>query len=105
MKTVRANWRQTILICRKCGKKAGGGFGAKGRTMLARALREQLGIGKGRKADVGIVEVGCLKICPKRAVMVVDGSHPRAWLAVATGTPLGEVAERLGLAGDAVEPA
>ncbi len=99
MKPVRANWRTAILVCRKCSKKVGGGFGAKGRTPLVKALREEVGIAKGRKATVGLVEVDCLKICPKHAVMVVDAANPGAWLAVKAGTPIDAVAERLGLGG------
>ena len=77
---VRSNWAQTILVCAKCSKKIGGGFGAKGKTSFAKALRQQVGAGKGRKAAVGIVEVKCLGICPKRAVTVVaarSDSYPR----------------------------
>lgn len=98
MKTVRANWRTAILVCRKCTKKVCGGFGAKGSTSLAKALRADMGPGKGRKASAGIVEVDCLKICPKRGVVVVDTARPREWQVVAPGTPIEELRERFGLA-------
>jgi len=92
---VRSDWRGAILVCRKCGKKLGGGFGPKGRTGLAKALRKEIGGGKGRKAKMGVIEVGCLDICPKDAVTVVDTRRPGEWLIVEAGTPVGEVADRL----------
>ncbi|PTD26076.1 hypothetical protein [Sphingomonas fennica] len=96
MKThVRSDWRGAILVCRKCGKKAGGGFGPKGKTSLAKALRKEMHGGKGRKARLGVVEVGCLGVCPKHAVTVVDASRPGEWLIVPAGTPVEEVAARL----------
>jgi predicted metal-binding protein len=95
VKTVGAGWRNAILVCRKCSKKVGGGFGPKGRTPLAKALRDEAGLGKGRKAAAGVVEVGCLKICPKQAVMLVDAARPGKWLVVARGTPIEEVVAQL----------
>ena len=97
MKRIRANWKTSILICRKCSKKAGGGFGRKGGTSLAKALRAHLDLGKGRKAAIGLLEVDCLKICPKRAITVVDNARPRDWLLVEPGTPIADVAALLGL--------
>ncbi len=101
MKTVRAQWRTAILVCRKCTKKLGGGFGEKGGTSLAKALRAEAGLGKGRKASAGIVEVDCLKVCPKRGVVAVNAATPREWLVIAPGTPIEEVRDRLGLGGQA----
>lgn len=92
---IRSDWRGAILVCRKCGKKAGGGFGPKGKTSLAKALRTEIGGGKGRKAKIGVVEVGCLGVCPKHAVTMVDTRRPGEWLIVKTGTPVEEVAARL----------
>jgi hypothetical protein len=98
-RNVRADWQAAILICAKCTRKVGGGFGEKGRTPLAKALRAWVGgPKKGRKARIGAVEVPCLKICPKRAVTVVDGARPREWLVIDAGTPVAEVAARLGIA-------
>lgn len=99
---VRADWSTAILICRKCSKKIGGGFGAGGDRSLAKLLRSELGGGKGRKAPVGIVEVDCLKICPKRAVVVVNAARPKDWLLVAAGTPIATVIDRIGV--DTVVP-
>ena len=92
---VRAEWDRVVLVCRKCSKKLDGGFGADGGQSLAKALRAELGGGKGRKAKAGVIEVGCLKICPKRAVVVVDAAHPREWLLVEAGAPVEAVVARL----------
>lgn len=94
---VRANWRNVVLVCRKCSKKLDGGFGPKGDERLAKALRRHLSIKKGRKADAGIVEVGCLGVCPKGAVTVVDGADSREWLLVRPGADLDELARALHL--------
>lgn len=97
-KTVRADWERAVLVCRKCSKKCGGGFGPKGKTRLARALRAFVGGGKGRRARTGIVEVKCLSVCPKRGVTAVSSDDLLNWKVIAPGTPIEEVAERLGLA-------
>lgn len=95
--SVRTEWSAAILVCGKCSKKLGGGFGEKGKTSLAKALRKRGGKGKKRKLPYGVIETSCLGICPKRAVMVIDGAEPGEWLMVREGTPVEEVAERLGL--------
>ncbi|MBO9623497.1 MAG: (2Fe-2S) ferredoxin domain-containing protein [Sphingomonas sp.] len=97
MKTVRSNWSDTVLVCAKCSKKLHGGFGPKGKTPLAKALRKHLGLKKGRKGGAGIVEVKCLGVCPKAAVTVVNGAQTREWLIVPEGADLDSVAEELGL--------
>jgi predicted metal-binding protein len=94
--SVRSNWSATILVCGKCSKKIGGGFGDKGKTPLAKALKK-LGGGKKRKADFGVIETRCLGVCPKGAVTVIDAAHPGKWMLVEEGTPVDEVAELLGL--------
>ena len=94
---VRSDWSGAILVCGKCSKKLGGGFGPKGRTPLGKALRKLLGLKRSRKAAVGIVEVGCLKICPKGAVTLVDTAAPTRWRLVSAGTPVEAVARDLGL--------
>ncbi|MDG2532388.1 (2Fe-2S) ferredoxin domain-containing protein [Sphingomonas sp. HITSZ_GF] len=97
---VRSNWDHTILVCAKCSKKLDGGFGPKGRTPLAKALRKHLGLKKGRKAEAGIVEVKCMGICPRGAVTVIDAGGPREWLIVPKGADLDGVADELGLGRD-----
>lgn len=95
--SVRSNWSNAILVCSKCSKKLDGGFGPKGRTPLAKALRKQLGLKKGRKGAAGIVEVKCLGVCPRGAVTVVNGAQSREWLLVPEGADLDAVAGELGL--------
>ena len=60
MKTLRSNWSDAILVCAKCSKKLDGGFGPKGKTPLAKALREnegkiveELAVVQGKPADIG----------------------------------------------------
>ena len=96
LKTVRAEWAGTLLVCRKCSKKLDGGFGPKGKTPLAKALRQFLALGKGRKSRLGVVEVKCLGICPRNAVTVVDGARPHEWKLVDRDTPIADVAAALG---------
>ncbi|WP_135211770.1 (2Fe-2S) ferredoxin domain-containing protein [Vitreimonas flagellata] len=88
MKKVRSNWEEVVLVCRKCSKKVGGGFGAKEKTSLRKALRKELRLKKGRRASVGLVEVDCLKLCPKDAVTVVLGSEPGQWRKVPRGADI-----------------
>jgi predicted metal-binding protein len=95
--SVRSNWSSAILVCSKCSKKLDGGFGPKGGTPLAKALRKQLGLKKGRKGAAGIVEVKCLGVCPRGAVTVVNGAQSREWLLVPEGANLDAVAAELGL--------
>ena len=96
---VRSNWSSAVLVCAKCSKKLDGGFGPKGKTPLAKALRKHLGLKKGCKGAAGIVEVKCLGICPRGAVTVVNGAQSRDWLLVLEGADLDALAETLGLAG------
>ena len=95
---VRSNWQQAVLVCRKCSKKVGGGFGPDGDERLAKALRRHLSLKKGRKAAAGIVEVNCLGICPKGAVTVVNGADSRDWLLVRPKADLDMLGQQLGLA-------
>lgn len=94
---IASNWRNTVLVCRKCSKKLGGGFGAGQKQSLAKALRKHLHLKKGRKAAFGIVEVNCLGVCPKGAVTLVNGSDSREWLLVRPGADLDALADELGL--------
>ena len=94
---IRSNWSNAVLVCAKCSKKLDGGFGPKGKTPLAKALRKHLGLKKGRKSAAGIVEVKCLGVCPRGAVTVVNGAQSRDWLLVPEGADLDAVAGELGL--------
>jgi predicted metal-binding protein len=97
LRTVRSNWSEAVLVCAKCSKKLDGGFGPKGKTPLAKALRKALGLKKGRKGAAGVVEVKCLGVCPRGAVTVVNGSASREWLLVPAGGDLAAVGDALGL--------
>lgn len=96
---VRSNWEANLLVCRKCGKRLGGGFGDKGKTPLVKLLRKAIG-GKGRNARIGVVEVKCLGICPGNGVTVVDSREPGRWRIVRAGTPTQEVIDMLKLGGE-----
>ena len=91
---IRSDWQDAVLVCGKCSKKVGGGFGPKGKTSLTKALRKLLGLGKGRKARVGVVESKCLGVCPKRAVVVARAG---TWLVVPDGADVARVVSELGL--------
>jgi predicted metal-binding protein len=93
LRRVSSNWDSAILVCVKCSKKVDGGFGEKGKTSLAKALKKEFG--KGRRASRGVVEVKCLKVCPKNAVTVIDSRKPHEWMVVRAGTPVAQVAALL----------
>ena len=96
-KRARSDWTEVVLVCRKCSKKLDGGFGDDGDQRLAKVLRKRGG-GKGRKAQLGVIEVDCLDICPKNAVVAVKASSPGDWVVVPRGATTTAVFERLGLA-------
>lgn len=102
---VRSDWAGAVLVCRKCSKKVDGGFGRKGKTRLAKALRKRLGLEKGRKAALGVVEVGCLGVCPHKAVTVVDTRDTQRWRIVPVGSDVDAVIADLGLAEAAAQRA
>jgi predicted metal-binding protein len=99
-KRARSDWTEVVLVCRKCAKKLDGGFGEDGDETLAKALRKSVkasGGGKGRKASVAVIEVGCFDICPKNAVVAVRASNPGDWVVVPRGASTQAVTARLGL--------
>jgi predicted metal-binding protein len=95
IRVLASRWQGSVLVCGKCSNKLRGGFGDKGRTSLAKLLRETLGLKKGRKAERGVVEVKCLGVCPKNAVVMVDGAQPDRWMLVPVGADAGEVVAML----------
>jgi predicted metal-binding protein len=95
LKRVRSDWHSAVLVCGKCSKKLGGGFGKKGRVPLAKVLAKILGLNKGRKARLGVVETGCLGICPRDGVVLVDGAAPGEWMIVPRDADVAELAARL----------
>ena len=85
---VSTGWSDTLLVCRKCSKKLHrGGFGPDGRLTLRQAVRDALQA-DGRRGEVGILEIGCVGICPKRAVTTARASDPGAFRIVPAGTPV-----------------
>ncbi len=95
IRTVPSHWQGAVLVCRKCSKKMGGGFGPKGKQSLAKALLKEKQSKKGRKGSFGVVEVGCLGVCPRRAVTLIDGARPGRWLLVPEGADVGVLADGL----------
>lgn len=94
---VKSHWETALLVCRKCSKRQKGGFGPKGKTGLAKALKCATGAKKGRKAALGIVEVDCLGVCPKHAVVLIDARDPQRWRLVKPGADIGDLLEALAL--------
>ena len=84
---VQTGWTDTLLICRKCSRKLDGGFGPDGTDTLRRALRAGLRAA-GRRRQVGLMEVACLGVCPKRAVTTARASEPGSLRIVPEGTPV-----------------
>ncbi len=97
---VASHWEGAVLVCAKCSRRVGGGFGPKGKTRLAKLLRKQPGFGTGRKARIGVVESRCLGVCPRDAVTLVDTRRPADWLLVRPGTAVEAVIARLDEGGD-----
>lgn len=84
MRSIHANWRAAILVCRKCEKR--------GNDKLAKRLRKHVGAKKGRKSALGVVEVGCLGVCPKGAITTVNAAKPGEWLLVKARARIEDVA-------------
>ncbi|KQY91106.1 hypothetical protein ASD25_19825 [Brevundimonas sp. Root1423] len=98
IKTAKTQWRDVVLVCRKCSRKLDGkGFGPDGDRTLKKALRKYLKAGKGKKAELVVKETNCFDICPKNAVIAVNAANPKALLIVPAGADLFEVKARLGL--------
>ncbi|WP_396595709.1 hypothetical protein [Brevundimonas sp. R86498] len=100
IKTSKTQWRDVVLVCKKCSKKLDGGFGPDGDRTLKKALKKYLlpaGGPKGRKAGLAVIETACFDICPKNAVVAVNAANPKALLIVPAGADLFEVKARLGL--------
>ena len=100
-KRVGSEWRDAVLVCRKCSKRLGGGFGPDRDEQLAKTLRraydKQAGGRKARRHALTVVEVGCFNVCPRGAVVIARGREPGAWQLAPAGAALPDIAERLGL--------
>jgi predicted metal-binding protein len=99
---IETGWRETILICRKCGKRLGGGFGKDGKATLRAALRQELRK-HGRRRSVRLIETGCFGICPKKGVTVGLGSAAGELLVVGKGAELSRLLDRWKLMNGAKE--
>ncbi|KAK0341998.1 hypothetical protein LTR94_024070 [Friedmanniomyces endolithicus] len=100
IKSAKTEWRDVILVCRKCSKKLGGGYGPDGDLTLKKALRKYLHLKKGkkgRKAGLTVTGADCFDICPKNAVVCVNTAQPKKLLIIPSGADLFEVKTRLGL--------
>lgn len=78
-------WRTVILVCGKCSRKLGGGFGPKQKVTLRSALKVELrdqGVGR----EVRIVETKCFGVCPRGAVVTLNASFPQRLLTISRGT-------------------
>ncbi len=97
IRTVPTPAATLLAICKKCGKKVGGGFGDDGSKSLAKALVKHLGLPKWKRSRVRIVETGCMKLCPRRAVAVTTSRNPGLIYVVPQETPIVDVTAHLGL--------
>jgi len=100
IKSTSTEWRDVVLVCRKCSKKLDGGFGPDGDMTLKKALRKYLHLKtgkKGRKGELTVAGVDCFDICPKGAVVAVNAARPQNLLIVPAGSDLFEVKSLLGL--------
>ena len=52
-KSTSTEWRDVVLVCRKCSKKLDGGFGPDGDLTLKKALRKYFNLKKGKKGRKG----------------------------------------------------
>ena len=96
-------WRDIIIVCRKCGKKRDGGFGAKRKESLKAELRAALRAG-GRRREVRVIEAGCFGLCPKRGVTALNATRPGVIHVIPVGTDGPEALQTL-FGGDGVESA
>ncbi len=91
---VQAPWRNVALVCGKCSRKLQGGFGKKRKQSLAQVLKGALKEA-GRRRELRVMEVGCLGLCPKRAVSTVTSAQPAHVLAIPEGTDPALILARL----------
>ncbi len=94
---VKPHWRDAVLVCARCSRRCGARFGRSGRERLARALRRYLGIRRFRQATLGVVEVGCLGVCPRGAITIANARVPGRYALATPESDLGALIDRLGL--------
>lgn len=87
-------WNTVILVCAKCSRKLDGGYGDKRQKSLRTALNDVLRE-TGRRRQVRVVETKCFGLCPKKAVVALNASHPNQMLSVPRGTAARATLDRL----------
>lgn len=87
-------WTTIILTCAKCSRKLEGGYGEKGRDTLRSSLNDELRE-NGQRRQVRVVETKCFGICPRKAVVAVNASHPGQLMTIPRGTPAPEALRSL----------
>jgi predicted metal-binding protein len=97
IRKIRTRHEEVILVCRKCSKKIGGGFGPNADMRFDKAMRRELELGKGRKSRIRFLRVPCFDICAKNAVTVVKGSEPESFYVIPRGAALEDVSAMLGI--------
>ena len=98
IETVQTQWTDLVLVCVHCAE--GRGFGEKGRSSLAAVLKGELR-DRGLRRRIGIAEVECLGVCPKRGVTAGLARRPELLLIVPVGETPGAVLARLGVSNGA----
>ena len=81
VRTVRTNWDDVVVVCRKCQKRMGGGFGPDGNWTLRKAIRKRSNT-KDNECSIGVIQAGCFGVCPKQGVTVMRASRPSELLVV-----------------------
>ena len=79
IKSASTEWRQVVLVCRKCSKKLDGGFGPDGDLTLKQALRRyhQLPKGKkGRKHELAVVGADCFAHAARACARAIPPRTP-----------------------------
>ncbi len=89
-----APWQRVALVCGKCSRKLRGGFGKKGKRDLAEVIK-YAAKSTGRRRALRVLEVGCLGLCPKRAVSAIGMGQPGQVLVIPAGTDGTAVLTRL----------
>jgi len=88
MKRITSGLTQIVLVCAKCAKRQKRGYGPEGDEPFVKALRAEIERRTGRKpkrklrrkgTSIAVVEVPCLNICPKDAVVAITSREPGRW--------------------------
>jgi predicted metal-binding protein len=73
-------WTTVLLVCGKCSRKLGGGFGPDGKDKLKQALQTALK-DNGHRRQVRVMKTGCMGVCPENAVTTLNAAKPgKVWV-------------------------